>query len=211
MGLRPAPHKYAATPWQVAYQGTGDTSDGFVESPYFMANFDDDTLWQVAGLSGGNSLERLILTEGVYLELLPLFSTDAATAMAQLWGFELTELARHATYQVDGEDPEPRIINKKSSNSSDGLVLGECYNIARDDPGSPRSVAFVAKDEVWTIKPSLALGENIVRDQNGETFAVGAKHTFSTAGFRAFFLNVPVLSAGTLVVAARFLVPAEAV
>lgn len=200
--------------WAIIYKGTGDTADGLVESPYLLADFDgpaaDGTgaMWQPAGLSNGAGTERLLLNVTLncgQLQLLPLFSVDGATALVQLWGFELEERQQFAKDSTDNEDPEPRIIKDASPGESGIWVLGEAYNMCRDDAGNPRSFGAAATDDVVTLKADLVHGDPLIRDQNGDSWVVGARHKFDTDGTAAFMVNVPVLSAGSIIIAARFI------
>lgn len=210
-----------SVPWLVVYRGSGDTTDGIVESPYLMANFDADfmywpvtleedpagspaTITQDAPYPSGN--ERLFLPENSEMQLLPLFTTDSANAVVQLWGFDV--FARARGKDIDVADPEPRyLLNPNRSKSS--YILGEAYNMAREDPGHPRTLAFVAQEEVQTLGPSVAVGSQVYRDGNGESFAVGLMHRFRVGDRKAFMVNVPSVSAGELVVLARFVPPRE--
>lgn len=219
----PSTFKATSTDWKLIYRGTGDTSDGLVESPYYLANFDDDRYWWPAGmanLTGDETpytidddapqrlgTERLFLQEGADLQLLPLFSVDAATALIQLWGFDVTDRGFQGRESVDVESLEPRYIIDPNSRKKTSKALGEAHNLARNDPGQPRTIPLAALDELMTIKASLVHGDRLPRDQNGETFAVGARHTFDTEGFGAFMVNVPVLSSGELLLFARFRTP----
>lgn len=200
--------------WTIIYKGAGDTADGLVESPYLLADFDGPggdgvgAMWQPAGITGGTGEERLLLNTELncgQLQLLPLFDTDGATALVQLWGFELENRQHFATEGIDNEAPEPRILTDPSPGEPGPWVLGEAYNLCRDDAGSPRSFGAAATDDIVTLKAGLVHGNPLSRDQNGDSWVVGARHKFDTDGTAAFMVNVPVLSAGSIIIAARFI------
>lgn len=209
------------TPWRICYRGTGDTSDGVVESPYNLTGFDEDRLWWPLGLRvnlgeavapvtpddnapAGYGTERFLYPEGMELQLLPLFSVDAAIAAVQLWGFDAHSRSLFSQGTVDTEEPEPRFLLNANGGAKLDYVLGEAYNLSRDDPGNPRTIAMAAKEELQTVKAGLVLGDRVYRDQNGDTFAVGLKHRFNTLGYAGFMVNVPALSSGELIILSRF-------
>lgn len=216
----PAVQRSISTPWQIIYRGAGDTTDGIVESPYFLTGFDDDRLWWPIGLNVAGSdpgvvsddtpyqlgTERLFRPAGTEMQILPLFSADNATALFQLWGFDLQPRQKLTDSGVDTESPEPRVLLEVNGAKTND-VLGEAFNLARLDPGNPRVIPTTAQAEVQTLLAGLTAGDLLQRDQNGESFAVGLPHTFDIGGWGAFMVNVPVLSAGELILAVRFRTP----